>query len=143
MAIRFPEEQVRPMGRAARGVKGITLEPGDLVVGMDIVKEDADLLVLTENGFGKRTALEEYRPQSRGGKGLMALRMSERNGKVIGISVVEPDEEVMLISSEGVIIRMAVDDISKIGRVTQGVTVMRVDEGHRVVTMAKVVNGDD
>jgi DNA gyrase subunit A len=143
MAIRFPEEQVRAMGRAARGVKGINLESGDLVVGMDIVKEDADLLVLTENGFGKRTALEEYRPQSRGGKGLLALRMSERNGKVIGISVVEPDEELMLISSEGVIIRMGVADISRIGRVTQGVTVMRVDEGHRVVTMAKVVGKEE
>ncbi|NLC76665.1 MAG: DNA gyrase subunit A [Clostridia bacterium] len=139
MAIRFPEEQVRAMGRAARGVKGINLAQGDQVVGMDIVREDADLLVLTENGFGKRTNLEEYRPQSRGGKGLLALRMSERNGKVIGISVVQPDEELMLISSEGIIIRLAVADISETGRVTQGVTLMKVDDGHRVMTMAKVV----
>lgn len=143
MAIRFPEEQVRAMGRAARGVKGINLAQGDQVVGMDIVREDADLLVLTENGFGKRTNLEEYRPQSRGGKGLLALRMSERNGKVIGISVVQPDEELMLISSEGIIIRLAVADISETGRVTQGVTLMKVDDGHRVMTMAKVVVKED
>lgn len=143
MAIRFPEEQVRPMGRNARGVKGITLDGDDLVVGMDIVREDADLLVLTENGFGKRTDLAEYRPQSRAGKGILNLKMSERNGKVIGISVVQPDEELMIISSEGIIIRLAVNDISKTGRVTQGVTLMRMEDEQRVVAMAKVVNGDD
>lgn len=143
MAIRFPEEQVRPMGRNARGVKGINLDAGDLVVGMDIARDGADLLVLTENGYGKRTGLDEYRPQSRAGKGVLNLKMSERNGKVIGISVVQPDEELMIISSEGIIIRLAVNDISKTGRVTQGVTLMRMEDDQRVVAMAKVVNGDD
>lgn len=143
MAIRFPEEEVRPMGRNARGVKGITLDTDDLVVGMDIVRDEADLLVLTENGFGKRTDLDEYRSQSRGGKGVLNLRMSERNGKVIGISVVQPDEELMMISSEGIIIRLAVNDISRTGRVTQGVTLMRMEDDQRVVAMAKVINGDD
>jgi len=143
LAIRFPEEQVRPMGRSARGVKGISLEPGDAVVGMDIAREGADLLVLTENGYGKRTGLEEYRSQARGGKGILNIKMSKRNGKVIGISVVQPGEELMIISSDGIIIRLDVNDISRTGRVTQGVTLMRLENDQRVVAMAKVVMRDE
>ncbi|HHW06804.1 MAG TPA: DNA gyrase subunit A [Clostridia bacterium] len=143
MAIRFPEEEVRPMGRSAKGVKGISLATGDAVVGMDIAQAGADLLVLTENGYGKRTGLEEYRSQARGGKGILNIKMSERNGKVIGISVVQPGEELMIISSEGIIIRLDVDGISRTGRVTQGVTLMRLENDQRVVAMAKVINGGD
>ncbi|HHY59577.1 MAG TPA: DNA gyrase subunit A [Clostridia bacterium] len=143
LAIRFPEEQVRPMGRSAGGVKGISLEPGDAVVGMDIAREGADLLVLTENGYGKRTGLEEYRSQARGGKGILNIKMSKRNGKVIGISVVQPGEELMIISSDGIIIRLDVNDISRTGRVTQGVTLMRLENDQRVVAMAKVVMRDE
>lgn len=143
IAIRFPEEEVRPMGRSAKGVKGISLATGDAVVGMDIAQAGTDLLVLTENGYGKRTGLEEYRSQARGGKGILNIKMSERNGKVIGISVVQPGEELMIISSEGIIIRLDVDGISRTGRVTQGVTLMRLENDQRVVAMAKVINGGD
>lgn len=138
-SIRFDEEQVRPTGRATRGVIGIGLEDGDRVVGMDLVRDQSDLLILTENGYGKRTDLEEYRPQNRGGKGSMAMRMSDRNGKIIAISVVQSDEGIILISSEGIVLRLPVDGISKMGRVTQGVIVMKLDEGDRVVSMAKLL----
>lgn len=138
-SIRFDEEQVRPTGRATRGVIGISLEEGDMLVGMDLVRDQSNLLIMTENGYGKRTDLEEYRPQNRGGKGSMAMRMSERNGKIIAISVVQPDEGIILISSEGIVIRQPVEGISKIGRVTQGVIVMKLDEGDRVVSMAKLL----
>ncbi len=137
--IRFDEEQIRPTGRATRGVIGINLEKADLVVGMDLVRENSDLLIITENGYGKRTDLKEYRAQNRGGKGSMVMRMFERNGDIIAVSVVQPDEGIILITGEGIVIRMSVDSISKMGRVTVGVRVMKLDEGDRVVSMAKLL----
>ncbi len=142
-SIRFPETDVRSLGRTARGVKGITLDGGDLVVGMDTVKEDADLVVITSLGMGKRTSLEEYRVQSRGGKGTKAIKLTKRHGIIEGIKVVSENDELMIITAEGVIIRISVQNISCTGRDTQGVRIMKVDENDRVVTLARVVGGKE
>lgn len=140
-AIRFPESDVRIISRLARGVKGITLDEGDLVVGMDTVRDDADLLVISEMGIGKRTALAEYRIQYRGGKGIKTIRLTERHGVLVGIKVVLESDELMVITAEGVIIRTEVANISRTGRDTQGVRVMKLDSNDRVVTLARVVGG--
>jgi DNA gyrase subunit A len=139
MSIRFSEKEVRPTGRTARGVKGITLRSGDQVVGVDVVKNDGELLVITENGFGKRTPLTQYRIQSRGGIGIKTLKGTGKNGDIVGMKVVYPEHEVMVITASGIIIRMAVSDISSMGRDTQGVTIMRLGEEDKVVALARVV----
>lgn len=126
------------MGRATRGVKGISLTSKDEVIGMQTVRPDAYLLAVTANGFGKRTHLSEYRRQSRGGKGIINIKTSERNGPVVAVEVIRNDEEIMIISAEGIIIRLKAEDISIIGRSTQGVTLMRLDPGDNVVAVAKV-----
>ncbi|MGI6492490.1 MAG: DNA gyrase subunit A [Pelotomaculum sp.] len=138
LAIRFPEEEVRPMGRDTHGVKGINLKHDDEVVGMETIVPDAYLLAVTENGFGKRTSLNEYRSQARGGKGLINIKTTERNGAVVAVKVVK-EEEIMIISVEGIIIRLKAGDISAMGRATIGVTLMRLDAGDAVVDVAKVV----
>jgi DNA gyrase subunit A len=137
-AIRFMEDEVRPMGRVARGVIGIRLTGRDEVIGMETDHPDAYLLAVTANGFGKRTQLSEYRLQARGGKGIINIRTSERNGPVVAVEVVGNEEEIMIISAEGIIIRFKAEDISIIGRSTQGVTLMRLDPGDSVVAVAKV-----
>ena len=138
MSIRFSEIEVRPMGRAAMGVKGITLNPGDEVVSMNVVVPDGQLLVVTENGYGKRTDLEEYRPQGRGGKGIKAINKTERTGRVVGAKVVNEEDELMLITVGGVMIRQSVAEISVFGRNTQGVKLMRLEDDERVVAVALV-----
>jgi DNA gyrase subunit A len=143
MAIRFHEEEVRSVGRTARGVKGITLVKGDQVVGLAYAKKDADLLVVTENGFGKRTPVEEYRTQSRGGKGVYTIKYSKRNGKLVSLMVVEPGDDIMVISSEGIMIRVPIEEISQQGRATQGVTIMKLDGEDKVVAVARVATKDD
>jgi len=143
MSIRFSEKQVRKMGRTARGVRGITLAVDDRIVGIELVHSGLYLLIVTANGFGKRTRLNEYRAQSRGGKGIMTIRPTRRNGPVVGIKVVNDDEEVMMITAEGIIIRLTVKDISAMGRTTQGVTMMRLDKRDSVVALAKVVTKDE
>lgn len=142
-AIRFNEEDVRPMGRATRGVRGITLELGDRVVSMDSMQENGELLVLSENGYGKRTPLVNFRITHRGGKGVYALRCNEKTGHLVAIEVVRPGDEMMIISREGVIIRINVNDISEQGRYAQGVRVIKLGDGDSVVDMAKVVSKDD
>lgn len=142
MAIRFSENDVRPMGRTARGVRGITLSEGDQVVGMDIVKKGT-LLVVTEKGFSKRTEFEEFRNQNRGGKGMIAMKVVPRNGQVVGILVVNEGDEIMIITMEGIMIRTAVDEISTMGRATQGVKAMRILENDQVVALARVVNREE
>jgi DNA gyrase subunit A len=139
MAIRFPEKQVRPMGRQAHGVKGIRLRKGDRVVGMAVVREDDDLLVTTEKGFGKRTALAEYRPQTRGGLGLKTLQIAAKNGPLVDMKVVDDEDELLVITEAGHIIRQRVGAISRIGRATQGVRLIRLDAGDRVATIARVI----
>jgi DNA gyrase subunit A len=138
MSIRFDEKDVRSMGRGTQGVKGINLDKDDLVIGMDIIEENADLLVISENGFGKRTNLEEYRIQTRGGKGILTSKITSRTGSLVGMKVVKENDEIMLINTSGIIIRINVNEISELGRSTQGVKVMRVDESDSIVSIAKI-----
>ena len=140
MAIRFKETDARPIGRVSQGVKGIELDEGDYVIGMEVVTDNTTLLVVTENGFGKRTELEEYKVQTRGGKGVLTYRITEKTGKSIGMMLVSEEDDIILISSDGSIIRMKVNEISILGRATQGVTLMRMSEGNNVVSMARMIN---
>jgi DNA gyrase subunit A len=140
MAIRFNETDARPIGRVSQGVKGIDLSEDDQVIGMEVCTDDTTLLVVTENGFGKRTELEEYKVQNRGGKGVLTYRITKKTGKSIGMMLVSDDNDIMLISSDGTIIRMKVNEISILGRATQGVTLMRMSEGINVVSMARMIN---
>jgi DNA gyrase subunit A len=134
MAIRFEQKEARPMGRTAYGVKGITLEAGDHVVGADLVHSGSTLLTVTENGYGKRTAIDEYRRTHRGGKGIIDIKTSERNGKVVAMLQVTDADEVMIITNKGMIIRTRVAEVSLIGRNTQGVRLIDLrQEGEKVV----------
>ena len=142
-AIRFAEEEARPMARATKGVRGIKLMDDDYVVGMEVVRDEGELLVITANGYGKRTPLEEYRQQARGGKGVFTVRPSARNGEIVGALVVKDDEEIMAISKEGIIIRIKVADISSMGRTTQGVTIMKMGDHDTVVSMARVAEHEE
>ncbi|MCI8336579.1 MAG: DNA gyrase subunit A [Peptococcaceae bacterium] len=142
-AIRFSEEDVRPMGRVTRGVRGIRLADDDYVVSMDTVQEGGELLVVSERGYGKRTPVADFRQTGRGGKGVFALRCNEKTGKLAAIEVVRPGDEMMIMSREGIIIRINVDDISQQGRYAHGVTLIRLGEGDAVIDMAKVIGGKD
>ena len=133
MSIRFAETEVRSMGRAAYGVKGITLEAGDEVVSAEVVEKGATLMTVTENGYGKRTEETEYRTQGRGGKGIIDIKTTERNGRVVGAVQVTDDSEVMLVTNSGVLIRMKVNEISVIGRNTQGVRLITLDDDKQKV----------
>lgn len=141
--IRFPEDEVRDMGRAARGVRGMHVADDDMVVGMEILSEEGAILTVTENGYGKRTRSEEYRSQKRGGSGLLALRITERNGPVVGILQVTDDDEIMLITDRGKIIRITARDIPMIGRITQGVRLIDTEAGERVVSLARLAEKGD
>ncbi len=144
-SIRFREEEARPMGRVTRGVRGMTLEDDDVVIGMEIVNEmtGSTLFSVTENGFGKRTELTEYRLQSRGGKGVITIKTTDRNGCVVDIKQVTDENDLMLISDQGKIIRIAVAQFSVIGRNTQGVRLMVTEEGERLVAVAKLAEKDE
>ena len=137
-AIRFKEQEARPMGRTARGVKGMTVGKDDEIIGMESTGEGASILTITENGFGKRTNTSEYRIQGRGGRGVITIRTTERNGNVIGMKPVTDDDEVMLVTSHGKIIRMKIKEISVIGRNTQGVKLIGVEKGEKVVGIARL-----
>ncbi len=136
MAIKFDEKDVRPMGRTARGVRGIRLKGDDYLIGMTNVSEDGTLLAVTENGYGKKTSFEEYRDQSRGGMGISTYKITEKTGNLVGIANVTEQEDIMLINSEGVIIRMAVSDISEYKRATQGVRLIKMNDDVKVVSLA-------
>ncbi|PKR83497.1 DNA gyrase subunit A [Heyndrickxia camelliae] len=138
MLIRFPETDVRSMGRTATGVKGITLSSDDDVVGMEILDENNEVLIVTYNGYGKRTPASEYRIQSRGGKGIKTCNITEKNGALIAVKTVTGEEDLMIITAGGVLIRMAVSDISTLGRNTQGVKLIKLGEDEYVATVAKV-----
>lgn len=140
MLIRFPETDVRSMGRTATGVKGITIDQKDEVIGMEVLEESADILIVTKNGYGKRTPAIEYRIQGRGGKGIKTCNVTEKNGDLVAMKAVTGEEDLMLITTGGVIIRMATSDISTMGRNTQGVKLIRLDENENefVSTVAKV-----
>jgi DNA gyrase subunit A len=143
LAIRFSEKDVRSMGRTARGVKGISLNKGDYVIGMDICRDRATLLVVTEKGYGKRTDLMEFRSQRRGGKGVIGMRLTPKTGTLVGIRIVDEEDEIMLITLEGIMIRISVTDISVMGRATQGVRVMRMSEDDNFVALARVVKNEE
>ena len=139
MSITFSEKDVRPIGRTSQGVIGIKLDDEDFVIGMEsiISRENATLLAITENGFGKRTELEEYRVQTRGGKGILTYKITAKTGNIVGIRVARDDEDVMIITENGTIIRLEVKDINVLGRTTQGVTLMRTNEG-KVVSIETI-----
>lgn len=141
-SIRFSEDDARAMGRTATGVRGISLSGSDEVVGMEILTGDADILTTTERGYGKRTPLADYRPQRRGGQGIINIRANERNGSVIGIAQVVDDDDVMLITDGGKVLRCPVNGISLMGRATQGVRVMNLDSGEKLVSIARVAEED-
>ncbi len=145
LLIRFPETDVRSMGRTASGVKGISLNEDDEVVGMEVLEEDSEVLIVTQNGYGKRTPAAEYRLQSRGGKGIKTCNITEKNGSLVSMKVVNGEEDIMIITTGGVLIRMAVNDISSMGRNTQGVRLIRLDEHDQeyVATVALVERDDE
>jgi DNA gyrase subunit A len=143
-SIRIHESDVRPMGRATRGVKGITLKKEDnAVVGMEVVERDASLLVVCENGHGKRTAFDQFRAQRRGGKGIIAIKTSKRNGPVVGVLSVRDTDDIIVITAEGKMMRTPVSQIREISRNTQGVRIISLSEGDRVVDVAKSVSEGD
>lgn len=144
IAIRFDEQDVRPMGRTAHGVKGISLAYGDEVVAMDsVADESCEVLTATEFGMGKRTAVGEYRKQTRGGKGIINIKITEKTGLVVGMRVINPQQEIMMITSAGIIIRIDVDGISQFGRNAQGVKLMTLNDDDKVVSMAAIHHDED
>ena len=147
-AICFRESDVRPMGRTAMGVRGIKLRAGDYVIGGALAELGTMLLAITENGYGKRTPIEEYirsggEPQHRGGFGLRGYQITEKTGKAAGVKVVQEDDDILIISDDGTIIRMAAADVNVYSRTAQGVRVMRVSEGTKVISLARVPQEED
>jgi DNA gyrase subunit A len=139
-SVRFNEDDVRSMGRTAHGVKGISLTDNDRLIGMELAREDADLLIVSEQGYGKRTPIRDYSVQKRGGKGLKTYRITKKTGGIVGIRVVDERDDIMLITKSGVVIRIHVSDISRMGRITQGVTLMKFDKDNAVVSIARIEN---
>ena len=137
LCITFDEKDVRPMGRVSQGVIGIRLNDDDEVIGMESVisEEKATLLAITENGFGKRTELDEYRVQNRGGKGVITYKITPKTGEIVGVRIARENDDVMLVTDTGTIIRLNVKDVSILGRSTQGVTLMRTSDGGKVVSI--------
>jgi DNA gyrase subunit A len=143
LAIRFHEGDCRTMGRATEGVRGIALRKDDVVVGMVVVRPDSTLLVVTERGMGKRSEVDEYRLQHRGGKGVINMKVTARTGRVVSIKSVVPGEELMLITRNGVVNRQSVDATRIIGRATQGVRLVSLDEADAIVDVARIIPEDD
>ncbi len=143
LSIRFNEEDVREIGRTGKGVIGVRLDEGNEVVGMEIVRDDSTILTVTENGFGKRSSLEDYRSQSRGGKGIITIKTTAKNGRVVAIAQVSKDDEILLITGNGKILRTRAKDISVQGRNTQGVRLLETEEGDKVKSLAKVVEREE
>jgi len=142
-AVRFDENDVRPMGRNARGVKGMTLEEGQSVIAMLVAEDESQsVLTATENGYGKRTSIVEYTRHGRGTKGMIAIQQSERNGKVVAATLVHADDEIMLITDTGVLVRTRVSEIRELGRATQGVTLISLDEGAKLGGLQRIVEND-
>ncbi len=142
-SIRFNEKDVRVMGRCTMGVKGISLRKDDLVVGMDIIDDDKSVLVVTSKGYGKKTPASEYRPQTRGGKGVKTLNVTNKNGNIVGIKVVSDDIDIMLVTTRGMVIRMGMNNISSMGRYTQGVKLINVKADNTVTSVTKIESDED
>jgi len=142
-AVRFDENDVRPMGRNARGVKGMQLEDGQSVIAMLVAEDETQsVLTATENGYGKRTPIGEYTRHGRGTKGMIAIQQSERNGKVVAATLVRADDEIMLITDTGVLVRTRVSEIRELGRATQGVTLIALDAGAKLSGLQRIVEND-
>ncbi|MBB6634028.1 DNA gyrase subunit A [Cohnella thailandensis] len=143
MSIRFSEDDVRPMGRSATGVKGIQLDDNDKVIDMDVVEADRDVLIVTSKGYGKRTPESEYRTQTRGGKGLKTLNVTEKNGSIVSLKVVRDDEDLMIMTSSGTLIRTSMSGINTMGRITQGVKLINIKDEDFVATVARAPSSED
>jgi DNA gyrase subunit A len=137
-AVRFHEEKVRAMGRTAYGVRGVNLAKDDYVVAAVVVKRESTLLTVTENGFGKRSDIGDYRVTNRGGKGVINIKASERNGEVVVVKEVVDDDELLMITQKGIVNRLAISSVRSMGRATQGVRLMKLDKGDKVIDVAKV-----
>lgn len=143
MSIRFSEANVRSMGRSATGVKGITLDTDDVVIGMDVVDQDLDVLIVTAKGYGKRTPVSDYRMQTRGGKGIKTINVTEKNGAVVSLKMVKTEEDLMIITSSGTLIRMSMEGISTMGRYTQGVKLIHIRDEDAVATVSRIDKNED
>ncbi|HMR71900.1 MAG TPA: DNA gyrase C-terminal beta-propeller domain-containing protein, partial [Rubrivivax sp.] len=142
-AVRFDEDDVRAMGRTARGVRGMALEDGQRVIAMLVAEDESQsVLTATENGYGKRTSIVEYTRHGRGTKGMIAIQQSERNGRVVAATLVRPADEIMLITDTGVLVRTRVAEIRELGRATQGVTLIALDDGARLAGLQRIVDND-
>lgn len=142
--MRFSENDVRPMGRGARGVRGMKLGVGQKVISMLVAEnEEQAVLTVTENGYGKRTPINEYTRHSRGTQGMIAIKTSKRNGKVVTAKLVRPDDEIMLITSGGVLIRTRVNEVREMSRATQGVTLINLDAGEKLAGLERVIESAD
>ena len=148
-AVRFDEEDVRPMGRNARGVRGMALEDGQSVIAMLVAEQDdtrhagpVSVLTATENGYGKRTSIVEYTRHGRGTKGMIAIQQTGRNGRVVAATLVRAEDEIMLITDKGVLVRTRVAEIRELGRATQGVTLIALDDGARLIGVQRIVEND-
>src|SRR5690606_12290681 len=142
-AVRFDENDVRPLSRTARGVRGMQLEDGQSVISLLVAGDESQsVLTATENGFGKRTSIVEYTRHGRGTKGMIAIQTSARNGKVVGAVLVNPSDEIMLITTGGVLVRTRVAEVREMGRATQGVTLISVDDGSTLCGVLRVVESD-
>lgn len=143
MSIRYSESDVRSMGRSATGVKGIQLDEGDIVIDMDVVVPDNDVLIVTSKGYGKRTPISEYRIQTRGGKGIKTLNVTDRNGQIVGLKVVNNEEDLMIMTSSGTLIRTSMAGISTMGRNTQGVKLINIRDDDAVATVSRVDRNEE
>jgi DNA gyrase subunit A len=143
LSLRFSEQDVRTIGRVGRGVIGIRLNDGDRVVGMEILQGDGSILTLTENGYGKKTSVAEYRVGSRGNKGVFTIKTTARSGNVIGIAQLTKEDEVMLITRNGKLIRFNLSKLRNLGRLTQGVRLIHLESDEQVVAIAKIAEGED
>jgi DNA gyrase subunit A len=142
-AVRFDEDDVRPMGRTARGVRGMALDQGQSVIAMLVAEDESQsVLTATENGYGKRTSIVEYTRHGRGTKGMIAIQQTERNGKVVAATLVRPEDEIMLITDRGVLVRTRVGEIRELGRATQGVTLIALDDGSKLSGLQRIVEND-
>lgn len=136
--IRFKETDVRSTGRVSMGVRGMNLGDNDVVIGMQMSSQGKDVLIVSEKGMGKRTSMEEFTTQNRGGKGVKCYKITEKTGNVVGMKAVDEDSEIMIINTEGVVIRMKCSDISQYGRITSGVKLINLPENEKVASVAKV-----
>lgn len=143
MSIRFPEDDVRSMGRSSTGVRGIRISKNDSVIDMDVVEGDNEILIVTTKGYGKRTSMSEYRSQTRGGKGVKTLNVTSKNGRVVGLKVVRDDEDLMIITALGTLIRMSMSAISSMGRNTQGVRLINIKDDDEVGTVARIEKSEE